>query len=162
MDVDTMPAGRQMDALVGKEVGLDVEPSSNYDCFYGDLISIGDGEFLDPQGWVCDKGNALLPCFSTDIAAAWQVVKLLQNSKLDLGIFSAVYKGVVDYYVEFTHDVPYDEANTPFIDSPLPETIGDAYADTAPLAICRAGMKALRRLKHRWLIGGKTRASSKT
>lgn len=66
---------RKIDVLVAKEIfGFDVEPSSNYDGWYGDLIPIGDRMFVDPQGWVYDKGRQAVPCYSTNISDAWKVV----------------------------------------------------------------------------------------
>ena len=101
--IDAMPAGREMDALVAKQV-------MDWPCF------------------VSEDGNAILehsddPCpkFSTDIAAAWAVADMLH--------FSIISQHPIGWLVD-------TRSNTrlPFV---------EVYANTAPLAICRAALKAV-------------------
>ena len=113
IDLDTMPAGREMDALVAEKVmgavcSCDTKPRENAygDSFYCAIHGI------DLMGSVRH--------YSTSITTAWEVVE-----KLRPGAFHMEYRSDVDdYYVYFVHR----------------RNKGSAFADTAPLAICRASL----------------------
>jgi hypothetical protein len=120
MDIDTMEAGRELDALIAEEV-------------MGFAVSM-DG---------CDKPRIeeiingrsrydVLPPYSTSISAAWEVVEKIKSMGLAVwlgfegGRWQAIF-GIENKYVV------------------LPEAGGDyeALAPTAPLAICRAALRAV-------------------
>jgi len=141
---------RKIDVLVAKEIfGLDVEPSSNYDGWYGDLIPIGDRMFVDPQGWVYDKGKQAVPCYSTNISSAWEVVEWIRQNGYIIKFWSpngGPYKGQweVNAWKRVISATGEDdpEMRAVFEDT---EEIGTgidmAPAATAPLAICLAALK---------------------
>ena len=63
--------------------------------------------------------NMPIPCYSTDIAAAWLIVEKMRNPDFRLskdGDWACCFGGTISYC---------------------------GFADTAPLAICRAAMAAL-------------------
>ena len=102
--IDEMPAGRELDALVAEKVmGWDHYPSK----------------------------HEIVPAYSTDIAAAWEVVEKMRSD---------------DWWAQIAQD------NTDIWDAklwrgepdrwfPTMETYGNA--PTAPLAICRATLKTV-------------------
>ena len=130
----SLPAGRELDALVAEKVmGLSVEDyrypmgwkrgkahswAEEDVVLWGNILCI-----LNPDGTrkLLDDGfHVVVPYYSTSIAAAWELV-----IKLDKYVFavSRSYRGWYgDFSLEETH-------------------IG--LADTAPLAICRAALKAV-------------------
>lgn len=60
MNIDEMPAGREIDALIAEKLmRLQVRMNNN-----GDLLDVNGYEF---------------PSYSTDIAAAWKVLYLFEN-----------------------------------------------------------------------------------
>lgn len=96
-DIDSLPAGRELDALIhDKVMGLE---------------------------W-CIEHPELQP-YSTDISAAWEVVEKLNHHGFLLSFLNTRSPGN-RYLVEFRDKGDYVAA-----------------ADTAPLAICRAALKAL-------------------
>lgn len=120
MRVDEMPAGREMDALIAEKVmgytlsGLSLPAYPKYK-----LFDIESGEF---SGYVKE-----VPHYSTDIAAAWEVVEKMKNylfvcGRTDDGIWEAYF-------------------------FPVNSGIGklsEAHGDTAPSAICRAALKTMK------------------
>ena len=116
MDIDSMSSGRSMDALIAEKImGLEkIEPV------------FGSPE-TDWNGWKNAKGDVLshLDHYSTDIAAAWQVVQRFENRIL----MSQENNG---WWVEILDN----DGN--FIEGAYSE-----YGDSTPsLAICRAALKA--------------------
>lgn len=112
MSTTDLVAGRELDALVAEEVMGFHEVMTEY---Y--VASADDAPELDVR---------VIPCFSTDIAAAWLVVKKLTGntgSDYDLELTIASSKG--------------GWCTASF----LPETKG--WGETAPLAICRAALAAV-------------------
>lgn len=102
-----LPAGRELDCEVAMKV---------FGGKTGRFITSEEGEVYEG-----------LPMYSTDIAAAWEVVGLLANGThggFDCGID---WDGGWWATFEPSPDEKYSEHN----------------ADTAPLAICRAALKAL-------------------
>lgn len=108
-----MEAGRELDALVAEKVmGLTPVEWSGWE---GDLSLVyGDQET-----------GGIVPRYSTDIGAAWEVVeKLKQDRTVHLW---SVPSG---YMVQMTG-----------VNAKMLEVIGQA--DTAPLAICRAALSSV-------------------
>lgn len=122
MNIDEMQAGREMDALIAEKIfGLKVEWEIEY-----------LGEQIPSSKQLADKydENGILPLYSTDIAAAWEVVEGVRekfNLLMNVHPYSLVaanggYRvSVNDLHIELDYTT----------------------ADTAPLAICRAALKAL-------------------
>lgn len=138
MRVDEMPAGREMDALVNKVLGNEVR----YGCFVSDwhndscvgpenaadcLIAkekIKRGEEIPRD---CEYWKAVdPPPYSTDLAAAWEVVNRMKNYFFVCG--------------------RTDEGRWEAIFYPVNSGVGklsEGRGDTVSLAICRAILKAM-------------------
>lgn len=152
IDYDTLPAGRELDALVAERVmgwewlerRMDVhDPSTarkalfppsdsewiriNYNERDWSAASSATPRFHDwDEAALRSKGGAAelcLPYYSSDIAAAWQVVEKMAE-KGDL-IFLQTHRGDDEQYAA-TFVEPFT-----------------AYAPTVPLAVCRAALKAV-------------------
>lgn len=113
LDIDKMPAGREMDALIAEKV-MDAEVYREFHTARFKQGQLPNGHELIGIGGI--------PRYSTDIAAAWEVVKRLKNYNFYIRLF---YDG--RYGCSFTEP---------------PRII--AWGNTAPLAICRAALKALK------------------
>jgi hypothetical protein len=118
-EIDKMEAGREMDALVAEKVlGCKVEnPNGFYKC--------GCGETCRYPHAIDDREGQLyggLLYFSTDISAAW---KLCENFP---GYGVACSRGTCICRIYLTDDRSS-------------ASVGEA--DTVPLAICRAALKAV-------------------
>lgn len=115
MHIDDMPANREMDALVAEKVmGLEVLSPAN---------SLPDDDRVRPRGstkkWLtCEP----LPHYSTDIAAAWQIVERFRFFVVPWGNPSGGEWAVADCRDEHLalHIL--------------------ASAESAPLAICRTAL----------------------
>lgn len=138
MAIDELLAGRELDALIAEKVmgwkRIPVPPDANGH-FAGEALMQTDPPpnfRWNPLGKI--PFDTWVPHFSTDIAAAWQVVEKLVAEGYcpallydDEGHWGLFFDGVSqaeaqpESYVVFT---------TP------------AWADTAPLAICLAALKA--------------------
>lgn len=166
MDINTMPAGREMDALIAERVmGWELVDNDYYilnrpgDPFYkthpdpAGLVPTRDGKslgtpsqvkwqdlfeeleihsvglyWIDPVNRSVVEADNFQP--STDIAAAWQVVERLE---------------AINIGVELSH-APDDQWECWSLHQTEPnryESWGQIWADTAPLAICRAALKAM-------------------
>jgi len=130
-EIDMMPAGREMDVAIAEQsMGYRWERPSylqNSDLFVAPNTD-EVGYRYEGRAPVYYEG---LPHYSTDIAAAWQVVESLRAMGFVVLISSP--RPVHAWGVEAWHlDVEHDRRR------------GEAYADTAPLAICRAALKAVR------------------
>ena len=113
MDIDTMPAGRELDALVAeKVVKRDIHV---YEC--------PASPFSRKNGRCC-----CVPHYSTYIAAAWEVVEKLRADGYR-------FRGVEE------HDE--DPGWRCLVGKPSFYPSYEAHADTAPLAICPAALKAV-------------------
>lgn len=153
-EIDRMEAGRELDAMVAEKVmGLrprwwslhrndkplrdlmdtDVRPTLFWlDCQSLDHVPLevlrpnadGDMPILE-----CDDGESVL-CYSTDIAAAWEVVEKLKE------ITENVLVSWEETYWEVEVCVTQEAFNRGYRTA-----INDA--DTAPLAICRAALIAV-------------------
>ena len=135
MNTDDLPAGRELDALVAEKVmgwritaWNDGEPWGNREVFPpfepingipADCDCISHSEAGEP------------PHYSTDIAAAWEVVEKLWDE---------------DFHVQFqlVHQVTAGKWRVEFPTRKVPHhNYVFAHADTASLAICRAALKAV-------------------
>ena len=131
MDVDKLEAGWETDALVAEKVmGWKHITHFNQSPIADGWIGFWDGEW--PQ-WVKrpDEDNVWQP--STDITAAWEVVEKLEyNWSLgrDVGQCSDDYETSGDKLYRFVYSAPG-----------MP--MQGISANTAPLAICRAVLKAI-------------------
>lgn len=119
-----MEAGRELNAevaikVMGYRLATEAEP-------YWNSLAV----------WIAPDGERWegIPHYSTDIAAAWQVVEKLNLSVMrdDGGGWAAAVLYGVPYIEE-------DWGRGGYIDCGLHD---GAYADTAPLAICRAALAA--------------------
>lgn len=111
-----LEAGRELDALVAEKVmgWASVHPGDEYDPRTpGSLVYVG----ITPD----QRQLAILPPYTTDIGAAWQVIETLAARGVSLDM----------QYRVFTAEW---ELN-----------VGGAlgYGETAPLAICRAALEAV-------------------
>lgn len=119
-----MEAGRELDALIAEKVmgWTNVAERRNTFTRPGALIP------SDWRGWSGDTPNGereqLIPPYSTDIAAAWQVVERFSAKWIDI-----VYRPDAGWWVT--------------IDGRGHGNAGGAIEKTLPLAICLAALKAL-------------------
>jgi len=131
MNIDDMPAGREMDALIAEKVmgwHSDGEKYPIY-CFVNptnnpiyDQIYVYKTKKDDDNGTpkACDS-------FSRNISAAWEVVEKMNTSDLGIELISMT-------------------GNTLWICHLYKRERGEVICDTsgtAPLAICRAALKAV-------------------
>ncbi len=120
--------GRELDALVAEKViGLQV-----YQATEDDMIFTLEREFVQAGDYCYDVENhmtRLVPSYSTDIAAAWQVVEHFgSDCRVDL----TKYAGDHGYHC-FISRYTYDDEHY----------LGDCEAPTAPHAICLAALAAV-------------------
>lgn len=125
-----LKAGRELDALVAEKVmgwrpmqgGVSMEIGEK-----GDLWEDGSRKWYGKDGDPRPMRLLPSPKFSTDIASAWLVVE--KTDPVFSWVLSRAQDG--DYDVSMTfHATDY-------------EIVYEATADTAPLAICRAALKAV-------------------
>lgn len=136
-EMDNMPAGREMDALVAEKV-------MGWKWFIG-VANLGAGpkyRYLDePNVWnpprvewdgkteMAARGlyddESHLPCYSTAISHAWQVVEKLLADDIQLNL---------------AHDGDTWTVGEKYWNG---EWDNPAYGETAPLAIARAALKAV-------------------
>ena len=128
-----MKAGRELDALIAEKVmGL-----TRHDESY---VAEGVGKVLrfvwrDGCGTCVYSGDMFLPHYSTNIADAWEVVeKLGRWHGFD---FMIVMPDPEQTFHLRTYEAGWYEATN---DGPERRVVSDA--DTAPLAICLAALKA--------------------
>ena len=118
-EIDALPAGRELDALVAEKVMHERLPPSGYDTD----VAVR-AEHIGGGGYV----RRPVPAYSTDIAAAWKVVK-----KMDADGFGWA---IADDEVYFAKGDP-DSPDYRFGGVALP-----LFTDKT-LAICRAALKAV-------------------
>jgi hypothetical protein len=115
-----MSPGRDLDRLIAEKVmGRKV---------YGDRISREAPELDIPECW--------LPRYSSDIAAAWEVVEKLRDSNFQLTLVTTKLSALATFYTpqeRIIWDNSLPEGHTPL----------KAIGDTAPHAICLAALKAM-------------------
>ena len=132
MDIDKMEAGRELDALVAEKV-MGLEPCDKWELFR-------HGGLSGPE-WihdVCQEDHTCYPkenpsAYSTDIAAAWKVVERL----CELPSVGIIIKAYPKWNEKHERNFLYEYVAT------FPDLGLQAVADTAPLAICRAALKAI-------------------
>lgn len=120
-EIDEMPAGREMDALVAEKVmGLTILRADGYEARGLDLKKF-------PDGWDYKfKDGVVLPAYSTDIAAAFEVVQQIISTKncgCDLSCTNH-YPDIYGAMVMFPGILR-----------------GPVFGDTFAEAICRAALK---------------------
>jgi Phage ABA sandwich domain len=125
-DIENMQAGREMDEVVHLALWPEDEILQ---LPWGDNIlrqcRKPRREEIPHHSWFC------LPHYSTDIAAAWQVVEKLREQ------FPIVV-------LQFEPEGCSVEVNTDKATPSYYRIVADVFADTAPLAICRAALLTVR------------------
>jgi len=140
MKIDDMKAGRELDALVAEKVmgwigsvfkGPTLRIGNRY-------LHEGDPIWTTPEGDLYHRARSIdgsyvgddCPHYSTDIAAAWQVVeKVREKYVINIEI------DCENIWVELWQDSTDEPSNY--------KQVADEYGDTAPLAICLAALKAI-------------------
>jgi len=142
-----MKAGRELDALVAEHVIGDKyqwtgHNCDNRDCEYKTKSTMRDGDKdYVYRCMICGikDGELHCPAYSTDIAAAWEVVE-----KLDLlDSNSSLFKDHGKWYI-----VGYCES-------------WEFESDTAPMTICLASLKAVGYTKDKEVVCRQTMPKSK-
>lgn len=130
MDVDKLKAGRALDRLIAEKVmGCHVtkRPKGTFD-----LIVPGGVNSVD---WVEEEGAwSGMPSYSTDISSAWEVVERIL----------AIEKKKKTYLPVFLVEAAPDGCSA-VLQVEMGCQIVIENASTAPLAICRAALKAAAR-----------------
>ena len=131
MRIDEMPAGRECDALVAEKVmGYTLSELSLPAYPKYKLFDIESGEF---SGYVKE-----VPHYSTDIADAWEVVKRMPIPfKLEKCWEKAYQIGPEGWSACWCTDADCEGCN----ENSRCTNGDDAWAETAPLAICRCALK---------------------
>lgn len=197
MNIDEMPAGREMDALVAEKVmGWHWKDAPNTGCrilydaherkagliYYAIMPQVDTawkrilpdarpsdslGKWIDAHYWPGGEENARkLPCYSTDIAAAWDVLDAVSNFRSGCPPIndkshpakdgrSAFYKPVVSlswYEHDGDASVIIGRCKGVGMDDDIRADVWEAgHGDDGPkgsaqcvaLAICRAALKAV-------------------
>lgn len=121
MDIDNMPAGRDMDKLIAEKVfGWD-----DFWCNDRQLMGYPPCE----QVSIMEAERHPVPYYSTDIAATWEVVEKVASLGCGYMVEDAEEGHICTFFKGFKFPRRIDEY--------------EAEADTAPLAICRAALKAV-------------------
>jgi len=124
INYDTLPAGRELDALVAERVMGWLDVGKQRDSVHTEFVNFGvDPATVEERRAKKYAARQVVPHYSSDIAAAFQVVEKMAE-KGDL-IFLQTHRGDAERYAA-TFVEPFT-----------------AYAPTAPLAICRAALKAV-------------------
>jgi hypothetical protein len=126
-----MPAGREMDALIAEKImGYTLSELSLPAYPKYKLFDIESGEF---SGYVKE-----VPHYSTDIADAWEVVKRMPIPfKLEKCWEKAYQIGPEGWSACWCTDADCEGCN----ENSRCTNGDDAWAETAPLAICRYALK---------------------
>lgn len=124
VDIDAIEAGRILDALIAERVMGWTFVSHNCYVPYGKDTC---GYNPSGKGGFHNDGRMPIPKYSTEIAAAWEVVE-----KLELAVLPAIYDG---YKWAACTDAEGYYYSDKFC----------SQADTAPLAICRAALEVVGR-----------------
>ena len=124
-EILNMPAGREMDALIAERV-MGHEVNKNVTVW-----RTGGKTWIEPYG----EGFTTLAYYSTDIAAAWQIVELMTKNGYAPNL---VNDDNGNWYLAFdgTQDLGTVTFVTAFTDIP------ELWCESAPLAICRAALLA--------------------
>lgn len=112
-----MKVGRELDGLIAEKV-----MGWTYKTF-------PDGACPTVKHWHGPKDECLLPRYSIDIAAAWQVVEEMNNREIGMELYRFNSEAMPK-----AHECRFYEDSSGY---------WSASADTAPLAICLAALKAV-------------------
>ncbi len=124
-EILALSAGRDLDVLIHRKVmGRDCK---HFTPEPGEFGSDLNGWYDWPQMKVLPR---LVPCYSMDIAAAWEVVKHLATRGIELTL-------------EDWRSLPEGGGWKAMFDLPDGHDTGDALGQDAPLAICRAALLAV-------------------
>jgi len=159
MTIENMPAGREMDALVAEKVMEEQRPArtgNEMDALRGSISGIpsesANGSwFLTTTGFEDGDSPIWLPKpYSTDIAAAWEVVEKIRELRhaANESLRTAVDEegepsGEIYDHIAFALELWPDCSGWDVNIYDPPAMYATAKADTAPLAICRAALKAM-------------------
>jgi hypothetical protein len=136
VNIDELEAGADLDELVAERVmGWKLVPNTAYVVTVEAAIKAGKYEWDDAEGNYIADGLGYDHEFSTDLAAAWQVVERMGKLGKWCQMRTPWGKGKDDdgYWAGFTSHL-----TTGWNGKPDHWT----QADTLPLAICRASLKA--------------------
>ena len=131
-EIDALPAGRELNALVAEKVFDSKEPDtviplhapdSWWMAYHSGSLVSGDGIWRIRPSNQTNAGWDPKP-YSTDIAAVWEVVEKLHQDYHDIQLENDCEEHTEDVW--FVQIMPIR-----------------AKAPTAPLAICRAALKAV-------------------
>lgn len=126
-----MDTGRELDTLIAEKV------MGFLTTVGGDIY--GEGEKTRYIRRSVDDSWETTPCYSTDIAAAWQAVDKLRSLGWYLWLEDAQYKDV-QYTASFILAEPMAE-EYPWRSVPIRQSLNEA--STAPHAICLAALCAV-------------------
>ena len=138
MKIDEMPAGRDMDRLVHKALGRETEYRCFVDRLEGDETCVVDlddcfvATLLNTEKKTypndCEHWKAVDPPeYSTDIYAAWEAIETIkQKWNIYVGTIANEQWVCVLSCTENNDYISYD-----------------SFGENAPLAICRAALKAI-------------------
>jgi len=122
-EILSMPAGRELDALIAEKVMKITPEKCDFPVFTDKRDWVDPGEyFVNVPGSVTE-----LPRYSTDIAATWEVVERLTKPTSFPDIDIDLLTTVRGWLFVIKYDIAVHRAN----------------AETAPLAICRAALLAV-------------------
>lgn len=144
MSSTTMEAGRELDARVGEKVmgqDMEVRPAHEWRPLWEGMLGAEDRSRICNRCGLSTLGEheeggscrIFTPPYSTDISAAWEVVEAL----IARGLYVKVEDGYPAdsderaWHCRLHHGFSWE----------------DAWAPTAPLAICRAALAALAALE---------------
>ncbi len=147
MNIDKMQAGREMDALIAEMMGYKAYKETRGEYTLAVMQRPGDAEPWkgrqrpDPERYTeisCIEAARLgffgtgFPEFSTDIAAAWEVVEKLSSEGYFVNVCRFPITNGSNVHIQRVKD---QWGN---LDNPV-----QLRAETVPLVICRAALKAL-------------------
>jgi len=133
VDIDTLPAGREMDALVAEKV-MKWYPRTQAE--YKNSFPLTSGTLDAPMEYL-EWSMLLLKPYSTSISAAWNMLEKAQDL-LDCHAMLISTEISVGWLVQLC-GCRSDGSK----DYGVADMKGTATALTAPLAICRAALKAM-------------------
>lgn len=147
-NIDKMPAGREMDALVAeKAMGYRFHQEPYDNRLFGSVKGLLGWVSINPDGTEAfGETKTGFRDYSTDTGAAFEVVEKVKDRFKDAQ-FAVVYRAAYDdpqkWIAGWRTERTY--ASGQFFLWDWSEIFGYAEADTAALAICRAVLKALDR-----------------
>ena len=130
-EIARLPANRETDALIAERVmGWEKSPARVSFRLGGYLVDPGENVYTDKSGNT--YATFEVPEFTKDIAAAWQVMDWMRENTVEK------YTAPSLFSVPHGWSMVLYEKN----DNHAPAWL-DAFAPTAPLAICRAALLAV-------------------